>query len=394
MKRVAIFGSGPAGLMAADRLAQAGVSVDLHERRAGLGRKLLIAGSSGLNISHECSLSEWAQYYQGWDTSYWKNLFQFFGPAQWIHHIHEMGFKTFLGTSNRYFVSEMKSAGLLKVWIERLEQRGVRVFTRSPFLGCESLSAYSAVGLALGGGSWESESPEWPFLLRNQFQIQVHDFYSQNVGYEVDWSAAFLKETEGQPLKNIELSVTDSFGAIQSKKGELIITQYGLEGTPIYFLGKTGTAWIDLKPGLSREQIHHRLTNVSENLSPLRRIKKQLSLCEASLALLFHEVPQQDQKSLEKMIEHIKQFKVELKRPRPLIEAISSGGGVDLSEIEQDGRFALRFKRDPRLFMAGEMLNWSAPTGGFLIQACVSQGAQMAESILATLNTDPVPLHR
>jgi predicted flavoprotein YhiN len=165
-----------------------------------------------------------------------------------------------------------------------------------------------------------------------------------------------------------------------------MVTRYGLEGTPVYFHGTTGTALIDLKPGMSESAITDKLKSVRENLSPLRRIKKVLGLNETALALLFHQTENSDRENLEKMVKLLKAFPLELLGPRPLLEAISSKGGVDLEEIEIDPGLELMLKKHPGFFCGGEMLDWDAPTGGFLIQASVTQGAVAARGMLNWLN--------
>jgi uncharacterized flavoprotein (TIGR03862 family) len=384
--RIAIIGSGPSGLMAAGRLAGGpGIRVDLYERRAGFGRKLLVAGSSGLNISHELPADVFAAHYSGGEPGFWSTLLSEFGPKEWIAFIErELGLETFLGTSSRYFVREMKASGLLAAWRKHLEAGGVRMhrnseltdFSRGPddtyrlFFGEREVLADRVV-FALGGGSWEDTLPRWPELFRAK-GLSVSPFAPANVGYTVAWSTPFLAETEGKPLKKIR------FGNRRGQKdGELVVTKYGLEGTPVYFLGEPGPAWIDLKPDLTEAAILSRLEAVRENLAPIRRVKQKLELCEASLALLFHHVPEADRRDLRTLVARVKRFPITLGEPRPLAEAISSTGGIAMSEVDAN----LEFRKFPGAYAAGEMLDWHAPTGGFLIQAAVSMGARIAAAI-------------
>lgn len=202
------------------------------------------------------------------------------------------------------------------------------------------------------------------------------DFEPSNVGYEVKWNEKFLQESEGKPLKKVELQTSRG-----KKLGELVITRYGIEGTPVYFTGITGNAFLDLKPDLSTEQIRQKLSNTKENLSPMRRVKHLLGLSEAAESLIFHHAPIDVKNDLEKMITTIKKFPIQLEKPRPLSESISSRGGIDLTELTQD----LELKKFPGIYCGGEMLNWDAPTGGFLIQACVSQGASIGRIISKSL---------
>jgi predicted flavoprotein YhiN len=197
----------------------------------------------------------------------------------------------------------------------------------------------------------------------------VRAFQPSNVGYEVHWPTEFLKESVRQPLKNCILTTAKG-----SKQGELMITEYGLEGTPVYFVGKTGSATLDLKPALSAEALLNQLQKSRENLSAHRRLKKLSGLCQVALSLLYHSAPQAN---LVELVGLIKSYPLELLKPRPLSEAISSQGGVALSELER----GLNLKRYPHTYCIGEMLDWDAPTGGFLIQAAVTQGVIAASDI-------------
>ena len=372
----AIYGSGPAGLMAATVLAEAGVPVTLFERRPSYGRKLLIAGSSGLNVSHHCDLYEFISHYRGFSEEVWRRFFTVLSPTDWIRFIERLGLETFVGTSSRYFVREMKASGLLRAWRSHLEKLNVKFMPGHEWNGFAGGDGFAVTGLFLGGGSWEDVTPSWPEKMRGA-GIQVREFEPSNVGYEVAWKDEFLKEAEGKPLKNIVLKNRSG-----SKAGELVITRYGLEGTPIYFLGQVGLAHVDLKPSMSEAEILVRLQEVRENLSPIRRVKKHLSLGDAAMALLFHHTDEKTRNDLQALVSRIKAFPVELLRPRPLIEAISSTGGVDLNEVSIEFGNELALKRFPSVFAGGEMLDWSAPTGGFLIQGAVTQGAVAGQSML------------
>jgi len=387
-KRIAIVGSGPAGLMAATQLVLSpdaqSFEIHLFEKRPGYGRKLLIAGSSGLNISHEHSLVDFTHHYQGWTPEFWKSLLTSFGPKDWISFIEtNLGLETFLGTSQRYFVKEMKASTLLKRWVEFLEAHKVILHPQSELTDFEVKSGIitlkfnehshecDAAAFFLGGGSWEEEQPSWFQLFRKK-NISMIPFEASNVGYEVKWNEKFLKEAEGKPLKKVELQ------SIRGKKmGDLVITQYGLEGTPIYFCGIKGVAYLDLKPDLTEAQILIKLSQSKENLSPMRRVKHSLGLCEAAESLIFHHSSPESKSDLQRLVSTIKKFPIQLIQARPLKEAISSKGGVDLHELTS----RLELKKFPHIYCGGEMLNWDAPTGGFLIQACVSQGAMISNQL-------------
>lgn len=382
-KRVAVVGTGPAGLMAASILAKAGIAVTIFEKNKGPGHKLLIAGGSGLNVSNALPPEEFAAHYSG--DIRWIDLFEKFSVADWLAFIHTLGLETFEGTSGRYFVREMKASGLLRLWLEALEKAGAVFHYNAECTGWEKSNqkislhfrerasqAFDAVLFALGGGSWLKEEARWPEIFKAH-GVSVLPFRSANAGFSVAWRREFIAEAANQPLKNITFH-----SALGHKKGDLMITEYGLEGTPVYFYGASGDCSVDLKPDHSETEIAARLDSVRENLSPLRRAAKKLHLDKAALALLFHHAPPETLASNTALAHAIKNFPLVLGEPRPLTEAISSLGGIRLDEIDTD--FQLR--KIPGVYAAGEMLDWHAPTGGFLIQACVSQGFAAAKGIL------------
>ncbi len=389
-KRVAIIGSGPAGLMAAFVLAKVGVSVIVFEKKNGPAAKLLVAGRSGLNISYNAKEKPLWEYYDG-PKDHFKAILENFSVNQWIRFIESLGIKTFEGTSRRYFIKSMKSAPLIKKWIKRLQKEGVKFSYGMEFTDFEASPAgieiqfnqdktlnFDAVCLCLGGGSWpiKDEVISWPQIFKDK-KIPFQDWSASNVGYEVSWSKEFLKEAEGLPLKNITL--TSSQGVVS---GEVVVTRYGLEGTPIYHLKKTETIYFDLQPSLSIQKIKTRLTSSKENISPLRRAKKFLKLSPAALALLFHHSPKESGQDIDSFCQLIKHFPIQLTMKRGLKEAISSQGGIDWKALNKD----LMLKDYPGIFIAGEMLDWDAPTGGFLIQGCVSQGYHIGNAVLSYLS--------
>jgi uncharacterized flavoprotein (TIGR03862 family) len=379
--RVAIVGSGPAGLMAATVVSRAGIPVTLFEKRKSIGRKLLVAGSSGLNISNDLPPDEFARHYTG-PLELWKEWLTQFSPQAWIQFIEGLGIKTFLGTSGRYFIEDMKASRFLQTWREQLKEQGVDFalgqevvdFTPEGELRFSEgpSQKFSAVCFSLGGGSWEDSPVVWPRMFEAR-GVTFHPFRPSNVGFRVDWPTALLAEAEGKPLKNVSLRSAKGI-----RRGEVMVTRYGVEGTPVYFVGQTGTAMLDLLPDLSVDQILEKFRRVKENLSPLRRVKKQLNLGEAALAVTFHCAPADVRSDGVRLAKWLKQVPLELKEPQPLSEAISSAGGIDLSEVDAD----LMLKKFPGIYCAGEMLDWDVPTGGFLIQGCVAQGFRVGTAIV------------
>lgn len=394
MKRhVAIVGSGPAGLMAASALAAHGLLVTVFEKKRGPAAKLLIAGRSGLNVSNACKVRPLLDFYEGPRTVF-ENIFKMFSVQDWLQFIENLGIKTFEGTSQRYFIHGLKTPPLLKAWLKDLQAQGVKFaygMELSDFSVSESpkrvklifneneIHEFDAVCLCLGGGSWRGCENKNSLEIFAKKEILCAKFTAANVGQDVAWSVAFLAEAEGLPLKNI--TVTSSQG---TEPGEITITRYGVEGTPIYNLKNSETIFLDLKPDLTAAEILLKLSNTKENLSPLRRIKKLLNLCEAADALLFHfALPKTA--TLGDWVAHLKKFPLTLFKKRGLPEAISSTGGVSFEAVDEN----LMLKKFPGIFVAGEILDWNAPTGGFLIQGCVSQGFTAGQGILK--QTPPTP---
>ena len=374
-RQIAIIGSGPAGLMAADVLASQNYEVRIYEKRKRAAWKLYIAGSSGLNITNNLDMQTFLSHYTG-PHEFWKRCLINFSPHDWIQFIEKkLGLGTFLGTSGRYFLETMHAAKLIRVWKKRLEDLGVQFFFDHECVNFENQNSqvelffsnkkshlYSSVYFALGGASWEKTEIRWPSMFISK-GISFSEFKASNTGYEVVWKEGFIKESEAKPLKNILLKSSKG-----ERKGDLVVTSYGLEGTPVYFFGEIGMITLDLKPDLSEAEIYKKLSSSKENLSTIRRVKKYLNLCEASNSLIFHYTSTKD---LRKLAHIIKNFPLEFKNPRPLSESISSKGGIAWSEVDED----LMLRKFPNVYCLGEMLDWDAPTGGFLIQACVSHGA-------------------
>ena len=415
-KNIAVIGTGPAGLMAASVLLKKGLNVSVFERRPSPGRKLLIAGSSGLNITHAAEPPAFIDHYRvrGGRSNEHAQLqrqclekaLSTFTVKDWLGFIQELGHETYLGTSRRYFLKEMKSSQFLKSWTTALEEQGAKFVLDTPILDFEvdpksgkiilhrgyliaattaslcgpvaAAATYDAVLFALGGASYEDEALQWPHMFTKK-QIGFTPFAATNTGFALDLPTAFFAEAEGLPLKNIVFTSAEG-----SMRGDCVFTKYGIEGTPIYTFGCVGVAHLDLKPDWSVEHILERLQGVKENLSPIRRVKKTLNLGDAALALLFHSNGTKNQSDLAWWADRIKAWPIALTAPRPLSEAISSDGGVQLEELDLTS-YPFMLKRFPGVFLAGEMLDWDAPTGGFWIQGCVSQGATAANGVVKFL---------
>ncbi|MSP19598.1 MAG: TIGR03862 family flavoprotein [Bdellovibrionales bacterium] len=388
--RVAVVGTGPSALMAADVISSAGISVSIFEKRKGPARKLLIAGSSGLNVTFNMPLNKFCEKYSG-PSVFWKRILNNFTPQDWLSFINELGIKTFKGTSERYFVEGMKAVKLVAAWKKKLSKKGVSWYFNHECIDfkigeenrtqlwfkSEPMQEFDAIVFSLGGASWEEKGSdiEWPQMFINQ-NLSFTPFSASNVGFKVNWSQNFLKEAEGFPFKNIVLKSNRG-----SLAGDVVVTSYGVEGTPVYAVGEKGDNFLDLKPDLTEENILDKVLKTKENLSPLRKVQRHLKLCPASMALLFHETQRSELKDLNILVKRIKCFPITFVEKEGLLWAISSAGGLEIKELDSQ----LMLKKHPGIFAAGEMLDWDTITGGFLIQACVSQGFLAGQGVVSYL---------
>lgn len=374
--RPIVIGTGPAALLAADKLCDAGLAPLIFEKRPGPGRKLLIAGSSGLNVTYEAA--DLSVHYPERRAEISACLARF-GPQHWLSYIHGLGLETFLGTSRRHFLKSMKASPLLRAWVKRLTEKGAVfhygeeltdiVGTTAIFRSGKKIEG-SGILLALGGGSYEVEIPAWLSLLRGK-GLEVKALEPSNCGFHLNAPAEFFQAAEGKPLKGIVLST-----ARGEKAGELMITRYGLEGTPVYTVGATGAATLDLKPDLSEERLRQRLQSAAG--TPWQKLENAAKLSEGARLLAKHLARPDSWKSVENAAATLKRFPIRLLEPRPLAESISSRGGISWDELSPE----LELKRLPGVFCAGEMIDWDAPTGGFLIQASVATGFVAAEGMI------------
>lgn len=394
MTIVHVIGAGPAGLMAAERLASSGVRVIVHEAMPSVARKFLMAGRGGLNLTHseptEVFLTRYAEATPR--VAPWLGRFS---PTRLIGWVEGLGQPTFVGSSGRVFPVAMKASPLLRAWLARLADLGVEVRTRSRWTGRrdggwtfagpqgETTEQADAVVLAVGGASWPrlGSDGSWAEDLRSA-GVEVATFRPSNVGFNVDWSEVLKERFAGEPLKTIGLS----HGG-QSVRGDLMLTRYGLEGGAVYALSaalrdaieRDGVAElvVDLRPDLSVEALAARLAKPRGKDSVSNWLRKAGGLSPAAVGLL-REIPGPIPEGADKLARRIKAVRLTLTGVQGLERAISSAGGVRLDQVTDD----LMLKAVPGVFVAGEMLDWEAPTGGYLLQASFASGVVAADGVL------------
>lgn len=381
MPRLAVIGGGPAGLRAAEIASREGVLVTLFDAKPSVGRKFLVAGKGGLNLTHGEPLDTFATRYSG-PARFWREILGDFSPTDLREWAAGLGVETFQASSGRVYPKALKAAPLLRRWIARLKENGVifqmnhRLVRIDPSftLHFENGAAHEtdAVLLALGGASWPQTGSDgrWTDLLTT-LGLSIAPLVPANCGWEADWPSELIPEIEGKPLKNIQIRAGDHVAT-----GELMLTRYGVEGGTIYQLGATLRSMeqpeitIDLKPTFSAPQLIAKLGGSRKNLLGVAKSAWKLSEpAHALLALGNHESP-------EALASAAKAFRIPLRRPRPIDEAISSAGGVRFSEIDAE----LMVRHHPGLFVAGEMIDWEAPTGGYLMQGCFATGTRAANA--------------
>lgn len=399
--RVAIIGGGPAGLMAAEVLSQAGVAVDLYDAMPSVGRKFLLAGVGGMNITHSEALEPFVARYRERAPEL-RVLLEAFPPDALREWIHGLGIDTFIGSSGRVFPSDMKAAPLLRAWLRRLRDAGVRIHTRHRWLGWHAdgslrlhgpegdLSVSTdAVLLALGGGSWARLGSDgaWVPLLHDR-GIDVAPLRPANCGFEVaGWSQHLQEKFAGAPLKTVSLGLPDGV----RRKGEFVLTATGIEGSLVYALSAEirqaierngqATVLLDLLPDHQLERIAQALAKPRGSQSMAKHLKRQLGLDGVKAGLLRELTRAETFQDTRALAAAIKSLPITLLRPRPLDEAISSAGGVPF-EVLDDG---LMLRQLPGVFCAGEMVDWEAPTGGYLLTACFASGRAAAAGMLRWL---------
>lgn len=402
-----IIGAGPAGLMAAQALAQAGIQVDVYDRMPSVGRKFLLAGRGGLNLTHAENSDKFnARYGPTQARERLLPLLEQFGAMHVRDWAHQLGIETFVGTSSRVFPVDMKAAPLLRAWLHRLRGMGVRFHMRHHWHGWapdghlqvrrpdgSSLLLPATVGqprthavvLALGGASWArlgSDGSWLPWLKHKQ--VATSPLLPSNCGFDTlgGWSPYLRERFAGQPIKPVVASFTDGNGHVTTQQGEFVLTETGVEGSLIYAFSSLlrqawleagqATLWLDLLPDHTADRVLKEVSHPRGSRSWPSHLKSRLGLSGLKVALLHERLSAHAMNQPEVLAAAIKRLPLHLAGPRPIDEAISTAGGVSFDALTE----GLMISELPGVFCAGEMLDWDAPTGGYLLTACLSTGWQ------------------
>jgi uncharacterized flavoprotein (TIGR03862 family) len=365
---VTIVGAGPAGLMAAEVLATGGAKVTIIDHMAKPARKFLLAGRGGLNLTHSEPLEAMLERY-GEAKDFISPAIRAFSPSALIEWVNGLGIETFVGSSGRVFPKQMKASPLLRAWLRRLETLGVVLQANTEWKGLDATPTI----LAMGGASWPQLGSDatWVPTLRAA-NIRVNGFKPANSRFLVDWTKLFRDKFSGSPVKNVSLNY-----AGQKVRGEIMVSSEGIEGGAIYALSRFMREMpgeelqVDLRPDLTVEQLAERLAKPRGKQSQSNFLRKAAGLPPVAIALL-HE------SKVAITAENIKTVPIKILRPASLARAISSAGGVALSDLDEN----FRLKAMKNIYCIGEMVDWEAPTGGYLLQACFSSAVAAAKDCL------------
>lgn len=401
---VAIVGGGPAGLMAAEVARASGARVEVYDAMASVGRKFLLAGKGGLNLTHSASLDVFLDCY-GARSEQLAAYLAAFGPEDLRAWALDFGFPTVIGSSGRVFPADFKAAPLLRAWLHRLRQSGVQFHPRNRWIGwtrdgqlafatpdgSRTVDAQATI-LALGGGSWPKLGSDgaWVALLRDQ-GIAVETLRPTNCGFDVGWGAYLRGRYAGAPVKPVIVSFRNASGGSEKRQGEFVITVSGVEGGIIYALSPllreqiaaNGYACIhlDLAPGRGERQIREALAQPRGSRSMSKHLKRCAGIDGIKNALLREVLADEVFSDAARLAAGVKSLALRLVAARPLAEAISSAGGVRFAALDAH----LMLKMRPGTFCAGEMLDWEAPTGGFLLTGCFTTGRAAGNGAVAWL---------
>lgn len=381
---IVIIGAGPSGLMAAQKLAESGYKVVVFEQNKAAARKFLVAGHGGFNLTHDEQIEKFITRY---DKKQLQDIVKNFDNKSAVEWLAESGIPTYVGSSGKIFpIKSIKPIQVLKAWLDRLEALGVKIFYEHVFTDFDSEYVtlqttqqekkikYNKLILALGGKSWSKTGSDgkWIPLLQKK-SINIIPLESANSGYN---TIADFSELEGQVLKNIAVNYKNIF-----KKGELVFTKYGIEGSSIYYLNRFTrkdhfpiTLFIDLKPNLEE---YHLITELQKSKNVSKTLKEKIKMSASALYLL-RKLSKESFTSAIELAHYIKNYPIEVTSLRPIEEVISTAGGVDFNDLKQ----SLSLRSFPKIYCIGEMVDWEAPTGGYLLQACFSMGVHVAKEII------------
>ncbi len=419
-RSVAIVGGGPAGLMAAEVLAAAGASVDLFDAMPSVGRKFLLAGKGGLNLTHNEDFEDFAARYAE-RRSEIEPMLRPFGAAHLRAWALALGVNTFVGSSGRVFPVDMKAAPLLRAWLHRLRTAGVRFHMRHRWAGWGPaeggrqsmrfdapsgaiVKPFDAVVLALGGGSWSRLGSDgaWVPLLAER-GVDVAPLQPSNCGFDAGrsatdgdltsgWTEHFRSRFAGHPMKTVALSIRAPDGTLVERAGEFVVTEGGVEGSLVYAFSAIAReqiaanghvlVHIDLLPGRSAEFVQAEVARARGPRSLATHLKSRLGIDGVKAALLYELLPPEVIADAARLAAAIKHLPLPLLAARPLDEAISSAGGVCFEALDE----GLMLCAVPGVFCAGEMLDWEAPTGGYLLTACFASGVAAANGVVKHLS--------
>lgn len=398
-RRVAIIGGGPAGLMAAETACAAGAAVDVYERMGSVGRKFLIAGKGGLNLTHSDPFDEFVARYRerAGELRAWLEKFDAEALREWAR---GLGVETFVGTSGRVFPNDLKAAPLLRGWVRRLRASGVGFHVHQRWLGWNDDGALrfahegeelvveaDAVVLALGGGSWPvlGSDGSWVPLLEAR-AIDLAPLQPANCGFDVvcggreSWSEIFAGKYAGQPIKPVVIERRLANGETVRRQGEFVVTATGVEGSLIYALSAElrdeiavrggATIHLDLAPNREIGRLARDLAQPRGKRTLSEHLRRHAGIDGVKAGLLYELLAKDEMQNPERLARAIKALPLRLLRARPLDEAISTAGGVRFAALNA----SLMLKALPGTFCAGEMIDWEAPTGGYLLTACFASG--------------------
>lgn len=406
--QVAVIGGGPAGLMAAEVLSLAGVRVDIFDAMPSPGRKFLLAGVGGLNLTHSEPYDSFCARY-GQRRPQLQPMLDRLPPDALRAWAHGLGVDTFVGSSGRVFPSAMKAAPLLRAWLQRLRGAGVRLHVRHRWLGWDAAGALRLAGpggeislrppatvLALGGASWPQLGSDGAWVPKLQAQgIEIAPLQSANCGFEVAWSTHLRERFAGAPLKSVALSFTDAQGRSERRLGEMVIGAEGVEGSLIYTFSQrlrealnahgSATFTLDLAPGRAAQRVLAEVAHPRGARSLSSHLQSRVGIAGIKAALLYEVLSKPQLADAATLAAAIKALPITVRATRPLAEAISTAGGVCFGSLDQD----LMLKSLPGVFVAGEMLDWEAPTGGYLLTACFATGHAAGHGVLRWLAAVP-----